>query len=114
MFILTSVHLEGAANILAALRQRPADQFTRHITHFTQVDADSANAVFYNQSYFAFTPEKPPYAYSPERMMLLDFIDVFTRTPDGWRFLGRDARPLLIPEELQARLPAAAFGNGSS
>lgn len=46
--------------------------------------------------------------------MLLDFIDVFTRTPDGWRFLERDARPLLIPEELRARLPAAAFGTAAS
>ena len=113
VFIRTGVRLEGREQILATLRQRPADQFTRHITtnfHFTGVDEHSAKAVFYNQSYFAFTPEKPPYAYSPERMMLLDFIDVFTRTPDGWRFQERDARPILIPEELRARLPAAAFG----
>ena len=117
VFIRTGVRLEGPDNILATLRQRPADQFTRHITtnfYFTHVDADTAKAVFYNQSYFAFTPEKPPHAYSPERMMLLDFIDVFTRTPDGWRFHERDARPLLIPEELRARLPAAAFGVASS
>ena len=117
VFIRTGVRLAGPANILAALRQRPADQFTRHITtnfHFTQVDADCARAVFYNQSYFAFTPEKPPYAYSPERMMLLDFIDVFKRTPEGWRFLERDARPLLIPEELRARLPAAAFASADT
>ena len=117
VFIRTGVRLEGQDNILAALRQRPADQFTRHITtnfHFTHVDDACAKAVFYNQSYFAFTPEKPPYAYSPERMMLLDFIDVYTCTPDGWRFLERDARPLLIPEELRSRLPAAAFGHAGS
>lgn len=116
-FVRTGVRLQGPDNIVTALRQRPADQFTRHITtnfHFTQVDDDSAKAVFYNRSYFAFTPAQPPYAYSPERMMLLDFIDVYTRTPQGWRFLERDARPLLIPEELRARLPVEAFGKASS
>ena len=116
-FVRTGVRLEGRENILAAMRQRPADQFTRHVTtnfHFTEVGHDSARAVFYNQSYFMFTPEPPPYTYAPQRMMLLDFIDVYTRTPEGWRFLERDARPLLIPEELRSRLPAAAFGRANS
>ena len=116
-FVRTGVRLEGRENILAAMQQRPADQFTRHVTtnfHFTHVGHDSARAVFYNQSYFIFAPDRPPYAYSPERMMLLDFIDIYTRTTDGWRFLERDARPLLIPEELRARLPAAAFGSTDS
>lgn len=54
----------------------------------------------------------PPFDYAPQRMMLLDFIDVYTRSPEGWRFLERDARPMMIPEELRPRLPAAAFGNG--
>ena len=54
----------------------------------------------------------PPIDYAPQRMMLLDFIDVYTRTPEGWRFLERDARPMMIPEELRPRFPAAAFGNG--
>ena len=42
--------------------------------------------------------------------MLLDFIDEYTRTSEGWRFQERDARAVLIPEQLRARLPAAAFG----
>ena len=111
-FVRTGVRLEGREKILAAMQQRPADQFTRHVTtnfHFTTVEHDNARAVFYNQSYFMFTPEQPPYAYSPQRMMLLDFIDVYTRTPEGWRFLERDARPILIPDELRSRLPAAAL-----
>ena len=112
-FVRTGVRLEGRAKILEAMRQRPVDQFTRHITtnfHFTHVDQNTARAVFYNQSYFAFLPGEPPFAYEPERMMLLDFIDVYTRTAEGWRFQERDARAVLIPEQLRARLPAAAFG----
>ena len=112
-FVRTGVRLEGRAKILEVMRLRPVDQFTRHITtnfHFTHVDHDSARAVFYNQSYFAFLPGEPPFAYEPERMMLLDFIDVYTRTAEGWRFQERDARAVLIPEQLRARLPAAAFG----
>ena len=112
VFVRTGVRLEGRQQILAAMEQRPAEQFTRHITtnfHFTHVGHDSARAVFYNQSYFAFLPGGPPYAYSPERMMLLDFIDTYTRTDEGWRFLERDARPVFIPDELRSRLPAAAL-----
>lgn len=114
-FVRTGVRLEGREKILATMRQRPSEQFTRHITtnfHFTHVDRDTAKAVFYNMSYFIFAPGKPPFDYAPQRMMLLDFIDVYTRTPQGWRFHERDARPTMIPEELRPRLPAAAFGNG--
>ena len=112
-FIRTGVRLEGPENILATMRQRPPEMFTRHVTtnfHFTHVDHDTARAVFYNMSYFTFTQGKPPFDYAPQRMMLLDFIDTYTRTPAGWRFLERDARPLMIPDELRPRLPAAAFG----
>ena len=115
-FVRTGVRLEGREKILAAMQARPVDQFTRHITtnfHFTHVDSDTARAVFYNMSYFAFLPGNPPFAYAPERMMLLDFIDIYVRTPEGWRFRERDARALLIPEELRPRLPAAAFGSTS-
>lgn len=112
VFMRTGVRLEGRPAILAAMRARPVEQFTRHITtnwHFTAVEADCASAVSYNQSYYAFLPGAPPFAYAPERMMLLDFIDEYVRTPQGWRFRLRDARPVLIPEDLKARLPAAAF-----
>ena len=95
------------------MRQRPAEQFTRHITtnfHFTDVGYDTARAVFYNMSYFAYLPGVPPFEYEQERMMPLDFIDIYIRTADGWRFKERDARALLIPEQPRSRLPAATFG----
>lgn len=112
-FVRTGVRLAGREKILAAMQARPAEQFTRHITtnfHFTEVGDDSARAVFYNMSFFAYLPGQPPFEYEPERMMLLDFVDIYTRTADGWRFKERDARALLIPEQLRSRLPAAAFG----
>jgi hypothetical protein len=112
VFIRTGVRLEGRAAILAAMRNRPAEQFTRHVTtnfHFTEVTEGRARATFYNMSYYAFLPGNPPFTYAPERMMLLDFVDQFVHTPEGWRFQERDARAVLIPEDLKARLPAAAF-----
>jgi hypothetical protein len=112
VFIRTGVRLEGRAAILAAMHARPAEQFTRHVTtnwHFTAVEAERASAVSYNQSYYAFLPGNPPFTYTPERMMLLDFVDEYVRTAEGWRFSLRDARAVLIPEDLKGRLPAAAF-----
>ena len=112
VFIRTGVRLEGRAAILAAMHSRPAEQFTRHVTtnfHFTEVTESSARATFYNMSYYAFLPGNPPFMYAPERMMLLDFVDQFVHTPEGWRFQERDARAKLIPEDLKAKLPAAAF-----
>lgn len=112
VFIRTGVRLEGRAAILAAMHARPAEQFTRHVTtnfHFTEVTEGRAWATSYNMSYYTFLPGNPPFAYAPERMMLLDFIDEYERTPQGWRFRLRDARAVLIPEDLRARLPAAAF-----
>lgn len=112
VFVRTGVRLAGREAILAAMHARPAEQFTRHVTtnwHFTAVEADRANAVSYNQSYYAFLPGQPPFTYAPERMMLLEFVDEYVRTAEGWRFRERDARAVLIPEDLKARLPAAAF-----
>jgi hypothetical protein len=114
VFIRTGVRLEGRAAILAAMHARPAEQFTRHLTtnlHFTEVTESRARATSYNMSYYAFLPCGPPFAYAPERMMLLDFVDQYVRTPAGWRFAERDARAVLIPEDLRPRLPAAAFAS---
>jgi uncharacterized protein (TIGR02246 family) len=116
VFIRTGVRLEGREAILAAMHNRPAEQFTRHVTtnfHFTEVTENQARATFYNMSYYAFLPGSPPHPYAPERMMLLDFVDQFVRTPEGWRFQERDARAVLIPEDLKSRLPAAAFESRS-
>lgn len=113
VFIRTGVRLEGPAQILATMSQRPAEQFTRHVTtniHFTQVAPDLAKAVSYNVSYFAMSASQPPFDLGPQQVMVLDFFDTFVRTPQGWRFLERDARPVLIPPELRAKLAAAATG----
>jgi hypothetical protein len=112
VFVRTGVRLEGHARILQKLRERPAEQFTRHVTtnfHFTHVDESMATGVFYNLSYFAFTAQSTPLAYDPQCVMLLDFLDTYTRTPAGWRFLQRDARALMIPAQLRSRLPPEAF-----
>jgi SnoaL-like domain len=112
VFIRTGVRLEGHARILQKMRERPAEQFTRHVTtnfHFTHVDESTATSVFYNLSYFAFTAQSTPLAYDPQRVMLLDFLDTYTKTADGWRFLQREARAMLIPEQLRSRLPPEAL-----
>jgi len=112
VYIRTGVRLEGRARILETLRERPNEQFTRHVTtnfHFTHVDESLAKGVFYNLSYFAFSAETTPLAYDPERVMLLDFLDTYAKTVDGWRFLEREARALMIPAQLRSRLPPEAF-----
>jgi hypothetical protein len=111
-FIRTGVHLEGHAQILSKLRERPADQFTRHITsnfHFSHIDESTAKGVFYNLSYFAFTAQSTPLEYDPQRVMLLDFLDTYVNTHSGWRFLQREARAMMIPAELRDRLPPEAL-----
>jgi hypothetical protein len=105
VWIRHNVKLEGREQIIAALNQRPKEQFTRHVTtgfHFTHVDETSARSVAYNMSYFSFNAEKLPVAYVPEKAMLLDFIDVYTKTAAGWRFLQRDTQMIFIPEEARA------------
>lgn len=116
-FVRMGVRLGGPEKILEHLSERPADQFTRHITtnfHFTHVGEDRANAVVYNVSYFSFPESRLPLEYLPQQVMLLDFVDTYTRTALGWRFLERDARALLIPEEVKSRLPPAAFSRGQN
>ena len=115
-FVRTGVRLEGREQILATMSQRPAEQFTRHITtnfHFTEVGADRAKAAVYNVSFFSSPESQLPLEYLPQRVMLLDFSDTYVRTPEGWRFLERDARALLIPEEARAKLPPAALGGAA-
>lgn len=101
------VRLEGRDQIVSALEQRPAEQFTRHMTtgfHFTQVDEAIAKSVSCNMSYFTFEGAKLPAPYKPEQGMLLDFVDTFIRTDEGWRFLERDTQMVLVPKEVYAEL----------
>jgi hypothetical protein len=42
--------------------------------------------------------------FGPEQAMLLDFIDVYTPTPHGWRFLERTTTAVLMPDSVRAVL----------
>jgi hypothetical protein len=109
VFIRLGVRLEGRAQILAAMQRRPADQLTRHVTsnhHFTHVSQDVCKAVWYHATYYEFTDRRPPLAYDPHRVMLLDLYDTYTNTSEGWRILERDSRIVMVPDDLRPRLPA--------
>lgn len=101
------VRNEGHAQILAALQQRPANQFTRHVTaatHFSHVDENTAHAVSYNLSYFSLDPSEMPMRYQPQNLMVVDFKDTFIKTADGWRFLERDSPFAMIPDHIREML----------
>jgi uncharacterized protein (TIGR02246 family) len=100
--------LQGHEQIIAALNQRLPNQFTRHVTtnfHFTEVTPTRARSVAYNMSYFSLEGDKPmPLRFGQEQAMLLDFIDLYTLTPHGWRFLERTTTPVLMPDSVRAVL----------
>jgi hypothetical protein len=113
VFVRLGVRLEGPEKILQTMRQRRRDQFTRHTTlcrHFTHVDETQCKAVGYHGTYYAFTTAQPPLPFDGNHVLFIDMFDTFTRTSAGWRFLERDARALMIPEDLRPYLPAEAFG----
>lgn len=101
------VPLRGKEQILAAMAARPAEQFTRHVTtafHFTEVSESRAKSVSTNVSYFSFQADKLPALFQPENVMLLDFVDTYIKTDEGWRFLERDTQMVLVPKEVLATL----------
>ena len=75
----------------------------------THVDENTAKAVIYNVSYFGAPESQLPLTYVADDVMLLDFVDTYTRTSEGWLILERNARPLLIPASARAKLPPAAL-----
>lgn len=96
--------LEGRQAILNALSERPAEQFTRHVTtgfHFIEVTQTHARSVATNMSYFSFDAATLPTRYKPEKAMLLDFVDNYIKTAEGWRFLERDTQMVMVPEEIE-------------
>ena len=104
VWIRHNVHLKGRKEIMAAMLQRPAEQFTRHVTtgfYFTLVDESIARSVSTNMSYFSFEAATLPAPYVPENAMLLDFVDTYIKTTAGWRFSERDTQMVLIPKEVQ-------------
>lgn len=101
------VPLKGYAQIVKALEERPAEQFTRHMTtsfHFTEVSETQAKSVSCNMSYYSFEAQRLPAPYKPQQGMLLDFVDTFTKTDAGWRFLERDTQMVLVPPEVYSQL----------
>jgi hypothetical protein len=111
VWVRHGVRLEGRAAIIAALEERPASQFTRHLTlghHFTHVDSARAASVAYNLSIYSMEAAVLPATYVPEQAMLLDFIDTYTKTPEGWRFALRDTPPVLISADARARMSGHA------
>jgi hypothetical protein len=106
-WIRHGVRLVGRAAIIEALEQRPASQFTRHVTtghYFTHVGEASAASVAYNMSYYSMDAAVLPAVYVPEQAMLLDFKDTYARTPEGWRFAERDTPPVMISADAREQL----------
>jgi hypothetical protein len=102
------VRLQGRDQIVAALNERKANQFTRHVTtsfHFTEVTETRARSVAYNMSYFSLEGDKPlPLRFGPDQAMLLDFVDTCVITAAGWRFQERITTPVLLPDSVRAIL----------
>jgi len=62
---------------------------------------------------FSLQKNQLPLDFVVNQVMLLDFVRTYTRPPNGWRFLERDARPLLIPSDNCSKVLAiAAEGAG--
>lgn len=98
--------LRGREEILEVLRSRPANQFTRHITtsfHFTEVSETTARATLYNMSYFSFSAESLPSPYVPENALLLDFLDTYRLTDEGWKFAERITKSIFTAPSLLHR-----------
>jgi len=101
--------LRGRERIVAELDKRPPNQFTRHVTtgfHFTHMDETTAKSVAYNVSYFSLDGADLPLRYVPDQVMVLDFIDSYVNTPDGWRFSERITKEVMIPDAVRAMLSA--------
>jgi hypothetical protein len=99
--------LRGPAEITKALRGRPSDQFTRHVTtnfHFTSIGPEEAGATLVNLSWFSFQAERLPIAFDPSQAILLDFYDRYRLTADGWRFSERITRMVFVAPSLMSRL----------
>jgi hypothetical protein len=107
VWIRHGARLVGPAAILGALEERPASQFTRHVTtghFFTHVGETSAASIAYNMSYYSMDAAVLPAVYVPEQAMLLDFKDTYVRTPEGWRFALRDTALVMVSADARERL----------
>src|SRR5271155_2026803 len=104
------VLLSGRSEILAAMHARPANQFTRHVTtghFFTSLTETTAASSSYNLSWASFDAEVLPGRLDLDMAMLLDFVDAYEKTPQGWLFSERITTPVLISDQIRAMLAAA-------
>jgi hypothetical protein len=101
----------GRERIIAAMEQRPSNQFTRHVTasiHFTHFGDATAKAVCYNTSYFSLDADTLPARYVAEQALILEFHDTYENTVEGWRIAERLTTLLLVPDSVRSMLPPGA------
>lgn len=105
--VMEGRRLEGRAAILAALRGRPAEMRTRHLTaamHFTAVDEREARAVVYNVTWFGDgDPPTGAVGYVATGGVFVEYHDIYRSGPDGWLIAERIMSTVLSPEGLPRR-----------
>jgi hypothetical protein len=91
----------GHEELRQGMRERP-NVTTRHLLtnfHFTSVAGDSANAVVCAMVYHGPPSENgEPVVYATDNGRVIEFHDLYTKTPDGWRISSRIARPIFTPK----------------
>jgi hypothetical protein len=90
----------GQDEILASVKQRPANTVTRHVCGapcFEKVMDDEATAVTYLVMYQADRNESGPTKFSGPAV-IAEYYDVFRNTSEGWRLAQRIAQPVMIRE----------------
>lgn len=90
--------VEGADNILAAMKNRPEAIATRHMNglpFFEAVGRDEVRAVTYMLMYIVEGSDDGPNEV-PGTAGLGEFHDIFVRTPQGWRISRRTAKSAMI------------------
>jgi len=106
-WIRHGIPLAGRSAIIAALEERPADLFTRHVIaghHFTHISEDRAASTAYNISYYSRNGGILPALLVPDDAIHLDFSDSYERTAAGWRFAERNSVEVFLSTAAKARV----------
>lgn len=113
VWVRHGVAIKGRAAIAATFQDRAARALTRHVTTghvFTALGAASAEAVCYNRSYYSLGDGDLPRSFTGGEVIILDFLDSYVRTPEGWRFSRREGRYVMLPESMRSQFaPPAAL-----
>lgn len=100
----------GQDEIREAMANRPVDIVTRHVQtnfRFEHQDENTVRGRVYMTSYHG--PSEGgalPGLLHIDHSFILDFHDLYVRTPDGWRFAERIGRPALLPANSPMRKSA--------